>query len=82
MKILQEIIIREEYVDFNENFPGFRVKFQDKIDEFVINTNCEFEINLKDEFKQDEKLQQKIIIFIGKIYPNIKLSFIPDNLPF
>jgi len=82
MKTLQEIIVIEEYPDFNEQFPGFRVKFQDKINEFVINVNCEFEINLKDEFKQDEKLQQKITKFIGKTYPNIKLSFIPDNLPF
>lgn len=82
MKTVQEVVTLEEYAYFNDVFPGFRVKFQDKINVFTINTSCEFEINLKKEFADDVRLQKEILKFIKKLYSEIKVSFVPDALPF
>lgn len=82
MKTVREIVTLEDYADFNETFPDFRVRFQDKVNVFKITDSFEFEINLKEEFADDIRLQKEILNFIKKLYSDFKVSFVPDELPF
>ena len=82
MKVLQEVLTIDNSVNIDKIIPGFSEKFEDKIRIFRITVCCDFEIDLKEEFRLDTKLKSEIKKFIKLELSNIEVLFIDNQLPF
>lgn len=82
MKVFQEVLTLDYSIKLDEILPGFLDKFKDKILIFRITVCHDFEIDLKEEFRNDVALRSEIRSFIKKQYSEINVYFINNQLPF
>lgn len=81
MKTLQEEVTVSE-IDVESVLTGFSERFEQYIRIFRITICCDFEIDLKKEYRESDSLKKEILDFIKLQYSEIKVEFINDQLPF